>query len=326
MAISGRQVRKCRPGRDRQPSVTVRSPLWETTAGLTRNTGERGTAPSTRNVANAGAEMTATATGVPIWGAAMPTPSARSMVRTSRSARAESSASNAVTGRAVMRSDGSGATRSTSSGEGSDDQLSGTQEMVWCSSVGHAIGPGARWGRADTGRMGRSSYDDSTMWADTALNIEDVNAILDEGGRSFSKNHKAVLHFVRRVAITIRAYQESIRSLDAEIQDLRTTSSRMGKPPTLSAVDMFQYLSPEQQLEAAGPALQSQYDRLERAERAAEAAQLGAQSERNRLRFELGRIADDDEIGLAARQRIQALLEQMGASDLPARQAGVEHG
>lgn len=170
----------------------------------------------------------------------------------------------------------------------------------------------------------RATYDDSPMWADTALSPEDVEAVVEDGGKVFARNTKALMHFLRRVLITIRSYQATIRHLDGEVQDLRMSRSRMGAPPTLSAAQMLQYMSPEQQIEAAGPALRAQYDRLERAERDAEAAKLGAQNERSRIRFELGRIGDDPEIGSVARERIAALLEQLGSPELPARTPGRE--
>jgi hypothetical protein len=151
-------------------------------------------------------------------------------------------------------------------------------------------------------------YEASAVMADTPLSSEEVEDILNRNGKGFVKDSRKVLHFVRRVEITIRAYRQQIRQLQYDIAEERSNRSRVGQATTLSPMDAFRFLSEEQQEKLFDAHFQEKLHALESLRTAAETAKAGLENERNRVRFAVSTLMEDPDVPAAVRERLRDLL------------------
>lgn len=88
-------------------------------------------------------------------------------------------------------------------------------------------------------------YTPDPALANTRISYPDIEAILACGGRGFVRNSDAVMHFVRRVQLTMRLLIDQNNQLRGVIENQRIYRV-VGTPTTLDPMDAAKFLSPEQ--------------------------------------------------------------------------------
>lgn len=78
------------------------------------------------------------------------------------------------------------------------------------------------------------------------LEIDEVEALIASGGKGLVGEKRAMLHFLLRVADTMKALQKQMLRLHREIREANDTRSRTGRPTTLDPMDAARFLTPAQ--------------------------------------------------------------------------------
>lgn len=188
--------------------------------------------------------------------------------------------------------------------------------------------------RADTLGVSNNSYsyDASPNTADTVVSLQEISAILESAGKSFFRDQRKVLHFIRRCGITLQAAQEQARGMRKLILDLQAERERSGAPTTLSPIDAAKYLPHEELARLAGGIAADSLEAASRSLKEAESTRRSALAELNQLRYLLSTTLESPSFSPDARAEFKRLLSKLserwpegaGGSDgpLPAGQQG----
>lgn len=159
-----------------------------------------------------------------------------------------------------------------------------------------------------------NEYDASDNTDGTYLPIEDVELIIETNGKGFAKDARKVMHFVRRVEATMRAYRNQIQGLQRDVIEARASRERAGMSSTLNPLDAAQYLTPAQKKSLFEGAWRDELGRLEAAQAEAHKAKMASQSELNRIKFAAASVLESKDLTPSARARLQELLRTLPAS------------
>lgn len=147
-------------------------------------------------------------------------------------------------------------------------------------------------------------------FADTPLGSDELEKLLNDGGRSLYKDQKALAIFIRRVVLTVKLYRQQLRKLNSDMSSLREEVSSGGRATSLNPLDAVRFLAPEQLLGLVDSHMQSRVKATEAAWREALEAQ-----ERNKI-FVLKvsamlRSLDVSTLEPALRSRVDLILAEL---------------
>ena len=150
------------------------------------------------------------------------------------------------------------------------------------------------------------------MTATSALSLDDVRALIEDGGRVFARDPAKILHLLNRMAVTLELAREQMRAVGSEIEQLKQHRERMGQPLSLNITEQLQFLSAEQIVQHRPDVLTLGAD-SQRVQAQMEAARIAFESSKNRLRLELGHVLGDATLSDETRMRIRAIVDSLGA-------------
>ena len=160
-------------------------------------------------------------------------------------------------------------------------------------------------------------------FADTPLGSDELEKLLNDGGRSLYKDQKALAIFIRRVVLTVKLYRQQLRKLNSDMSSLREEVSSGGRATSLNPLDAVRFLAPEQLLGLVDSHMQSRVKATEAAWRDALEAQ-----ERNKI-FVLKvsamlRSLDVSTLEPALRSRVDLILSELESLPISKPPAWVE--
>ena len=160
-------------------------------------------------------------------------------------------------------------------------------------------------------------------FADTPLGSDELEKLLNDGGRSLYKDQKALAIFIRRVVLTVKLYRQQLRKLNSDMSSLREEVSSGGRATSLNPLDAVRFLAPEQLLGLVDSHMQSRVKATEAAWRDALEAQ-----ERNKI-FVLKvsamlRSLDVSTLEPALRSRVDLILSELESLPVSKPPAWVE--
>ena len=163
-----------------------------------------------------------------------------------------------------------------------------------------------------TRRIEPSPYDDSESAASRPLRIDEVEALILDGGRLFVRDRDLVLHLLERVASTIRDHRRQIMDLHDDVDRIRAQRAETDHPLTRDAAALA-VLDPEDQKKLLDSNYTAAVESLDAERSRAERMKLLAGNDINRVKSLLGTLALDPTLAPEARQRIQDVLDSITA-------------
>lgn len=152
--------------------------------------------------------------------------------------------------------------------------------------------------------MGRRfHYDTSAAQRDTALRADEVEALILNGGAVLLKDQAALLHFLHRVAATLRDQRERVSRLQEDVGRIRTERSDARRPMS-RAMEALNELTPDEQRQLLDQRFVAEIEKLRAAQQRAELEQAGARNEVNRARLILAELLNDSNVDPGTRQRV----------------------
>lgn len=149
-------------------------------------------------------------------------------------------------------------------------------------------------------------YDDAPHRLDEYVSVDEIDGLLNDEGKAFSKNPKRVLHFLSRVRNTLLAFRQQIQALHRDVQSANIRSTSIGTPTSLDPRSAAKFLPPEEIAALADELIREKLAALRTAE--AEVAERRADVLRkaNALKFALATIVEDYSIPESVRERVTA--------------------
>lgn len=158
----------------------------------------------------------------------------------------------------------------------------------------------------------RPSYDDSEQAASRPLRLDEVEALLLDGGRVFSGDRDRVVHLLQRVAATLRDHHRRYTELNDAIDRIRAEQADRSHPLTRAA-EAIAALSPEEQKQLLDLNYLAALDRLEEERASAERTRLLAVNDVNRVKVVVGMMLADPSTTPEVKTRLEELLAQLNS-------------
>lgn len=153
-----------------------------------------------------------------------------------------------------------------------------------------------------------SPYDDSEMAASRPLGLDEIEALMLDGGRLFERNKDRVRHLLERMSATIKDHQRRMSDLHDDVDRIR--SERAGKEhPMARASAALSELDPEQQRKLLDINYISAVEELDRFRIEVENMRLLAINDINRVRLLLASLLNDKSLDNNSNEKIRALLD-----------------
>lgn len=152
-----------------------------------------------------------------------------------------------------------------------------------------------------------ADYDPSPLTAESYLTIPEVDALVEAGPRAL-RDPKALIHFLLRVALTLRGYHAQVQQLHRDVQQARMIRERAGQATTLSPLDAVRFLTPDQLAPIMDAAVREKLTALERSQTESTRAQRNAQRELNRVKFAVTGLLEDSDMNPRLREKLVSLL------------------
>lgn len=154
-------------------------------------------------------------------------------------------------------------------------------------------------------------YDTDPRLVHVPLEPETVEALLLTDGSALVSSPGRVRHLLSRVRAAFVAHQERVRSMQRDVELMRSTAARNSQDPVTAALEALARCSPEQQRLVFDRRAQVMVATVEHANTVADAARVAAASETNRARLVLASVLSVPDLPEQVRQQVQAALEQI---------------
>jgi outer membrane murein-binding lipoprotein Lpp len=165
---------------------------------------------------------------------------------------------------------------------------------------------------AETVTVSKSfNYDDREETRNLPLRLEEVEALILNGGAAVAKEQRRMLHFLHRVAATLREHGMRMSKLQRDVESIREEKSAAGHPMA-RAVQAISELDEQQKRQLLDEGYLRELAKLEKARADAELIKAGAENEGNRIRMALASILEDKEVPSEVKQHLRNLLERIG--------------
>ena len=159
-------------------------------------------------------------------------------------------------------------------------------------------------------RDNNNLYDHSGMAANRPLRLDEVEAMVLDGGRMFFKDRERVVHLLERMAATIKDHARKISDLHDDVEHIRADRSENEHPITRATTALAE-LDLEQQAKLLDSNYISAMERVREEQMHAERMLLLAINDINRVRLLLAGLADDAALSGDTREKIDSLLTKL---------------
>lgn len=169
---------------------------------------------------------------------------------------------------------------------------------------------------ADTGNVstpgGRPfNYDDRPEAQHNPLRLEEIEALILNGGRALTKEPGRIVHFLHRVANTLKEQGRRTSRLQRDVEEIRQQRASEAHP-VARAMQAISELDEQQKKLVLDEGYLLELAKLEKAREDAELISAGAQNETNRVRHALGLLLDDPEVPSEVKQYVRMALTRVG--------------
>ena len=159
-------------------------------------------------------------------------------------------------------------------------------------------------------RDNHNFYDDSGLSANRPLRLDEVEAMVLDGGRMFLKDRERIVHLLERMAATIKDHGRRMSELHDDVDRIRAERSEKEHPITRASAALAE-LDLEQQAKLLDSNYIAAMERVQEDQGRAERMLLLAVNDVNRVRLLLAGLKDDDSITPNAREKIDSLLAHL---------------
>jgi septal ring factor EnvC (AmiA/AmiB activator) len=159
-------------------------------------------------------------------------------------------------------------------------------------------------------RDNHNLYDDSGLSANRPLRLDEVEAMVLDGGRIFLKDRERIVHLLERMAATIKDHGRRMSELHDDVDRIRAERSEKEHPITRASAALAE-LDLEQQAKLLDTNYIAAMERVQEDQGRAERMLLLAVNDVNRVRLLLAGLKDDDSITPDAREKIDSLLAHL---------------
>jgi hypothetical protein len=163
-----------------------------------------------------------------------------------------------------------------------------------------------------TRRNNPSPYDSSETAASRPLRIDEVEALILDGGRLFLKDRDLVHHLLERVAATIRDHRRQVMELHDDVDRIRAQRAETDHPLTRAAAALAA-LPPQDQKKLLDSNYIAALEALEAERERAQRMQLLAGNDINRVKSMLAALALEPGVGPETREKIHELVSKITA-------------
>lgn len=165
---------------------------------------------------------------------------------------------------------------------------------------------------ADTGKVTRVfDYDDRPEAQHVALRIDEIEALILNGGAVFHKDTRKIVHFLNRVVATLREQGSRIAKLQTDVEHMREEKGA-ARHPMARATQAISELDDKQKRQLLDGNYLQEMAKLERARETADMVVAGATNETNRIRLVLSGLLEDPQIASEVKQHVRDALIKIG--------------
>jgi hypothetical protein len=166
--------------------------------------------------------------------------------------------------------------------------------------------------RADTAVVAHSfNYDDRPEAHQQPLHLAEIEALILNGGKALERPPGRLVHFLHRVAATMRDHGQRVAKLQHDVEMIRSQRTAAGHPMA-RAVQALSELDEVQQRQLLDEGYLLELAKLSKAREDAEMVSAGAQNETNRVRHALGTLLEDPEVPSEVKQYVRVALNRIG--------------
>jgi 16S rRNA G527 N7-methylase RsmG len=145
------------------------------------------------------------------------------------------------------------------------------------------------------------NYDDRPESQHTPLRLEEIEALILNGGRVLTKEPGRVVHFLHRVANTLKEQGRRTSRLQRDVEEIRQQRASAAHP-VARAIQSISELT-EDLLELA---------KLEKARDESEMMKAAAENETNRIRMAVAAVLEDANVPAETKAYLRSILERIG--------------
>lgn len=155
------------------------------------------------------------------------------------------------------------------------------------------------------------NYDDRPEAQHTPLRLEEIEALILNGGRVLTKEPGRIVHFLHRVANTLKEQGRRTSRLQRDVEEIREQRSSAAHP-VARAMQAISELTEEQKKTVLDEGYLLELAKLEKARGDAELVKAAAENETNRIRMAIGAVLEDTEVPAETKAYLRSILERIG--------------
>lgn len=155
------------------------------------------------------------------------------------------------------------------------------------------------------------NYDDRPEAQHTPLRLEEIEALILNGGRVLTKEPRRVVHFLHRVANTLKEQGRRTARLQRDVEEIRQQRAAAAHP-VARAMQAIGELTEEQRKLVLDEGYLLELAKLEKARGDAEMTRAAAENETNRIRMAIGSVLEDKDVPADTKAYLRQLLERVG--------------
>ena len=159
-------------------------------------------------------------------------------------------------------------------------------------------------------RENHKPYDFSGVSVNRPLRLDEVEAMVLDGGRMFFKDRERVVHLLERMAATIKDHGRRMSELHDDVDRIRAERSENEHPITRASAALAE-LDLEQQAKLLDNNYIAAMERVQEDQGRADRMLLLAVNDVNRVRLLLASLKDDVSLSTDAREKIDTLLTHL---------------
>jgi hypothetical protein len=153
-------------------------------------------------------------------------------------------------------------------------------------------------------------YDDRPEAQNVPLRTDEVEALILNGGQIL-RDPRRIVHFLQRVAATLREQGARVARLQADVETIRGERA-VNQHPLARATQAIAELTEEQKHQLLDAGYLLEVEKLRKAQDDAELVKLGAENESNRIRLALAGLLEDPSIPSEVKQHVRVTLTRIG--------------
>jgi hypothetical protein len=155
------------------------------------------------------------------------------------------------------------------------------------------------------------NYDDRAEAQHTPLRLEEIEALILNGGRALTKEPARIVHFLHRVANTLKEQGRRTSRLQRDVEEIRQQRASEAHP-VARAMQAISELDEQQKKLVLDEGYLLELAKLEKARGDAELVKAAAENETNRIRMAIGAVLEDTNVPAETKAYLRSVLERIG--------------